>query len=70
MLRFWRRRRPAVVLDDPLAIRNLLDQPALRALMIEADDTSDVRPPSPIWTGLASAGPIRLDLVTFPDVAA
>lgn len=77
MMKFFKRRRPAptVELDDPLAIRDLLEYPSLRALVdpaaAEADDTDEpVAEPSPVWAGLAAAGPIRFELTTYPDLAA
>ncbi len=76
MMKFFKRRRPvpAVDIDDPLAIRDLLDHPTLRALVTdtERDDAgapADVAP-SLLWVGLAAAGPIRFDLTTYPDLAA
>lgn len=72
MLRFFKRRRAASIVDtdNPLAIRDLLEHPALRSLV--ADDTD--RPEtlaSPIWRRLAAAGPIRFDVTTAAaDIAA
>ncbi len=64
-----RRRRSTIEVDNPLAIRNLLDHPALRAIVVEAAETPDVTPSSS-WAGLAASGPIRFDLPTYPDIAA
>ena len=70
MLKFFKRRRPTTVdVADPLAIRNLLDQPALRALVVDGDQSPDELL-SMSWSRLAAAGPIRFDLVTFPEIAA
>lgn len=70
MLRIFKRRRPSTIdADNPLAIRNLLDHPALRAIVVEAAETPDV-PPSPMWVGLAASGPIRFDVVAYADLAA
>lgn len=82
MMKFFKRRRPAptVDIDDPLAIRDLLEYPSLRALVAApvtdtagaAADVDDqpVAEPSPIWVGLAAAGPISFELTTYPDLAA
>ena len=70
MLKFFKRllRRPMVDIDDPLVIRDLLDQPALRALL-ETDDTAD-EPPSLDWAILAASGPISFEQVAYDDLAA
>ena len=69
MLKFIARliRRPTVDIDDPLVIRDLLDHPALRALL--DDDTAD-EPPSLSWASLAAAGPIDFEQVAYDDLAA
>lgn len=71
MLKFFKRRRskPIVDTDNPLVIRDLLEHPALRSLVLVSDDTPDA-PVSPMWNGLVASGPIRFDLTSFPDVAA
>jgi hypothetical protein len=71
MLNFFKRRRPSTVeveLDNPLAIRDLLDHPALRALLVETGATPETPPPL-TWIGLAASGAIRFEL-TSPDMAA
>ena len=70
MLKFFkRRRRHATVLhtDHTLAVRDLLDDPVLRALVI--DDASDATP-SLAWTRLAASGPLQFETVTYADLAA
>lgn len=75
MLNFFRRRkrRPIDLGDDPLAIRDLLDHPALRELMAEpeaAADSIDSAGPAPVsleWSRLMAAGPIRFDSSTQLD---
>jgi hypothetical protein len=73
MLKFFKRRRSVkmslVDADDPLAIRDLLDHPELRALLATGDDEADAAP-SPSWVRLAAAGPIRFEPTTSSDIAA
>ena len=72
MLKYLMRlcRRPATIeVDNPLAIRDLLDHPALRALLIEPDETSDTTP-SQGWADIAASGPIRFEQVAYDDLAA
>ena len=69
MLKFFkRRRRHAAVLhtDHTLAVRDLLDDPVLRALVIDASDAT----PSLAWTRLAASGPLQFETVTYADLAA
>lgn len=57
MLKFFKRRQIDLG-PDPLAVRDLLDQPALREVM------EPVQPDAPVsfaWTRLMAAGPIRFD---------
>lgn len=77
MLKFFKRRRltPVPAGDDPLAIRDLLEQPALRALVLTDRDTAadadtTETTVSPVWHRLVASGPIRFDRPTYSDVAA
>ena len=74
MLNIFKRHknRPIDDGDDPLAIRGLLDQPALREVMTESevgDLAADV-PVSLDWSRLMAAGPIRFDSDSRLDSAA
>ncbi len=72
MLKFFkRRRRHASMLDTdhPLAVRDLLDDPALRALVID-DDAADAAAPSLAWTRLVASGPLKFESLTYCDLAA
>ena len=65
MLRFFKRRRPVSIVDtgdNPLAIRDLSEHPALRELLVDHADEPEMS--SPVWRRLAAAGPIRFDLTT------
>lgn len=65
MLRFFKRRRPVSIVetDNPLAIRDLREHPALRALLADRSDGPETLS-SPAWRRLAAADPIRFDLTT------
>ncbi len=66
MLKFFKRRntwaaptgRPVIDGTDPLAVGNLLDHPALQAVMVSVDPDA---PTSLEWARLMAAGPIRFD---------
>lgn len=66
MLKFFKHRniwpaptgRPVIDGSDPLAVRNLLDHPALQAVMVSVDPDA---PTSLDWIRLMAAGPIRFD---------
>jgi len=72
MLKFMKRRgsRRSRWLDggnDPLAIQNLLDHPALRVAM-----SAQSEPDAPVsldWTRLMAAGPIRFDRFESTEIA-
>lgn len=69
MLRFFKRRHPVSIVDtdNPLAIRDLSEHPALRTLLRDHADGPDTLS-SPVWRRLAAAGPIRFD-ITNPTAA-
>jgi len=76
VLNFFKRRkrslelelRPIADRNDPLTICDLLQHPALQAVMASCDDAG--APPSLAWTRLAAGGPIRFDHSTALDAVA
>lgn len=75
MLKLFRRRRNRAAecgIDDGLVVRDLLDHPALQAVMNDmgADDLDPDATISMAWARLMAGGPLRFDHSESTEVAA